>query len=660
MKRFFIQTFRPSERLNFILLVVFAIAAVLYGSLPLAGTFAGVLVVLGLYTSAYKVNRRRRDLRGIGNTLYGAEEAGADALTALPMPAAVFSLADGTFSWSNEQFLTLVGAREHIFDTMLSDYLPNFDYKWLIDHKSEAPELYSIGKHKFKVSGSVTNGADGFTPQWGILYFDDATELADIRREYEVSRLAAMIVTLDNYDELFKGASEVEKSALLAEFEAKVNAWIKRANAFVTRMERGKYACLFEVRWLDSLIGEQFSILESIKELKGPGGINSTVSIGIGKGGANPMETFNFAAMSIEMALSRGGDQAVIKDALTFAFYGGKGQAAERNSKVKSRVVANALSELIRDASRVIVMGHKYADFDCLGAAAGIAALTRKLNRPVSIVINADTSLAKAAIKHLKSLPEYDGVFITPQDAMLVSDNRTLLLVADTYNPARVESEALLESCTRVVVIDHHRRGADYIAEAALSFHEPFASSASELVVDLMQYLLEPRDLLKAEAEALLGGIVLDTKNFTFLTGSRTFEAAAFLRRAGADTIEVRKMFRLSFEMSAKKSEIIRGAEIYRGGYVIGEMSGDGNRIVAGSAADDLLNIADIRASFVIYSGKEEVCISARSNGEVNVQLVMEALGGGGTAQSAAVQVKDKTTSELRLELISVLEKFDK
>ncbi|MDR3148915.1 MAG: DHH family phosphoesterase, partial [Oscillospiraceae bacterium] len=651
---------RPSERLNFILLVIFTIAAALYGALWLALGFAGVLIILGLYTSAYKMTRRKRELRGIGNTLYGAEEAGANALSVLPMPAAVFSLSDGNFSWSNEQFRSLVDAREHIFDTLLSDYLPGFDYKWLIDQKNEAPELYAIGKRKFRIRGSVTNSSGGFSPQWGIIYFEDVTELSDIRYEYEVSRLAAMIVTLDNYDELFKGASEVEKSALLAEFEAKVNLWIKRTNAFVTRLERGKYACLFEVRWLDSLINDHFSILESIKELKGPGGINSTVSVGIGKNGSNPLETFNFAALSIEMALSRGGDQAVIKDALTFSFYGGKGQTAERNTKVKSRVVANALSELIRDASRVIVMGHKYADFDCLGAASGIAALARKLQRPVSIVINADTSLAKTAIRHLKSLPEYDGVFITPQDAILVADNRTLLIIADTYNPQRVESEALLESCTRVVVIDHHRRGADYISEAALSFHEPFASSASELVVDLLQYLTEPRDVLKAEAEALLGGIVLDTKNFTFLTGSRTFEAAAFLRRAGADTVEVRKMFRLSFDMSAKKSEIIRGAEIFRTGYAIAEMTAAGNRVVAGSAADDLLNVADIRASFVIYTIKDDTCISARSNGDVNVQLIMEALGGGGTAQSAAVQTNQKTPAELRAELIDVLEKAEK
>ncbi len=388
------------------------------------------------------------------------------------------------------------------------------------------------------------------------------------------------------------------------------------------------------------------------------GGIPVTMSIGVGHGGLTFRENYQFASQSIDMAMSRGGDQAVVRDKNNFAFFGGRAKEVEKQTRVKARVMATALGELMSDASSVFVMGHINADIDTVGAAAGICCIARKRGRQAYIVINRMRNDAETLIRRLEELPEYQDRFISAQDVLMKADGKSLLVVVDTNRPAQVESQELLLSFNRIVVIDHHRRAADYIERATLNFHEPFASSASEMTIELMQYLVSASDILKAEADALLGGIVLDTKSFSVRTGGRTFEAAAFVRRAGADTIEVKKLFQTNIADTVERYDIVRSARLYSKEIAISVLEHTTDRALAAQAADELLTISGISASFVLFPEEDKVIISARSIGDTNVQVILEALGGGGNTATAGAQLDGRTVQQALTELVAAIDKY--
>ena len=390
---------------------------------------------------------------------------------------------------------------------------------------------------------------------------------------------------------------------------------------------------------------DKFSINEEIHQIENPSGIPASISIGFGEDAETLEQGLQFADVGTELALSRGGDQTVIKNRLSFEFYGGRGFEIEKRTKVKSRVMANTLSELIRESSKVYVMGHKYADLDAVGADIGICCLARKLGIKAYIIIDQNHNASKPLIERMKREPEYKEVFLSPIEALNLADVRTLLVVVDTNRPEQVEDSALLAACNRVAVIDHHRVGATYIQNAALGFIEPYASSASELVTEILQELVETSDLKKSEAAALMSGIVLDTKSFSLRTGERTFDAAAWLRRAGAETSEVKKLFQIDMGTTIARYKLMQDAEVYRG-VAIAISNEYQERIVAAQAADELLNISGVEASVVASpDGQGGIYASARSIGEVNVQILMEKLGGGGNRSAAAVKL-DHTTPE--------------
>ena len=384
----------------------------------------------------------------------------------------------------------------------------------------------------------------------------------------------------------------------------------------------------------------------------------ASISFGLGVDGANFEESYNFAALSIEMALSRGGDQAVVKDRLNFSFYGGRAKEADRRSKVRSRVTANSLMELIGQSSHVFIMGHKNADLDAVGAAMGIGCICRKKGKKPYIVIDKEINTSKMLLEEIYNEPEYEGVFISEQDAMLLCDSRSTLIVVDTNRPDQVESRALLDSMNRVCVIDHHRRAADYIDPVAINLHEPYASSTAELVTELLQYSVEKSDVLPIEAKSLLAGIFLDTKSFNVRVGERTFEAAAYLRRMGADTVEVKKLLQSDFQETMAKYQIIKSARLYRKELAIAALNTGTTRVLAAQAADDMLNISGITASFVLYPDGETVYISARSIGEANVQMILEPLGGGGNTATAGAQVSGKSIKDVLDDLVASIDKF--
>ncbi|MEG2454944.1 MAG: DHH family phosphoesterase, partial [Oscillospiraceae bacterium] len=565
--------------------------------------------------------------------------AAKDTMINSPLPMVIFRPENDEVIWSNERFLRITGEREHLFDTKLSAAIPDFSSKWLMEGKTECPDEISLDGRRFLVFGHLVRTGDRGSAFLATTYWVDVTDLARARDDFAASRPIVSLLLLDNYEELMKNVTDNARSALLSEVDQRLAAWTGEAGGLFCRIDRDRYLFLFEEEYLQGFIDAKFSILDTVREVLNPTGISATLSIGIGKDAPSFAELYQYAALSIEMALSRGGDQAVIKNRITFEFYGGHSKELEKRTKVKSRVMANAFSELVADASMVFVMGHKFPDLDTIGAAAGVCAIGRKKDTPTFIIREPGPNPASAMVNRLLEQGEYAGRFLSAQDALIMADSRALLVVVDTNRPEQVQAEELLDSCTKVVVIDHHRRAATYIADAALSFHEPYASSASELVTELLQYILDANDLGRCEAEALLAGIVLDTKNFTMRTGGRTFESAAFLRRSGADTAEVKKLFQNDLAGTIARYDIIQNARIYREDIALAAVDHTIPRVTAAQAADELLNISGIDASFVLFPDGERVIISARSMGDTNVQVILEALGGGGNAATAGAQV---------------------
>jgi len=645
-------------RMYFLFLVLFTLAALVMKQFVLAAGEAAAVILLAVYSWFSGKRRKEKVLDYIEAAAYNLDGASKGMLLDMPVPMVIFSVDDGRVLWSNEDFLEITGDREHFFEISIREMVPGFGYKWLTEGKRMAPDYVAIGEKLYNVYGNVVKMDGKSNSYWGILYWVDVTEFAATERRYRESRPIVAVMMLDNYDELFKNVTETAKSAVLASVDSLVMEWTKGSGGYLSRYDRDRYIFIFEEAFMPKILADKFAVLDRVREIAGPGGIPATMSIGIGRGAKSLEEGFQYALLGIDMALSRGGDQAVIKNDQNFEFYGGHSVAVERRTKVKSRVMATALGELVRDASSIVITGHKHADLDCVGAAVGLCCIARKLGKPAYLVVDEATTVAGPALKRLRTLSEYQSVFISEDEAMLMADSKTLLVVVDTNRPDQVEAQSLLLSCNRIAVIDHHRRAAEYISNAALNFHEPYASSASELATELLQYLVEPADLLRIEAEAILAGIVLDTKNFTMRTGSRTFEAAAFLRKAGSDTTEVKRLFQNDFTSTVAKYSIIRNAKIYREGIAVAAMDGQEDRIIAAQAADELLNIVGIHTSFVVYSDSDTINISARSIGDVNVQYVLEKMGGGGNRSTAGAQIKGKTTQEVLNELLQAIDSF--
>ena len=492
-----------------------------------------------------------------------------------------------------------------------------------------------------------------------IAYWIDVTEYENIRDEHELSKPVAAILTIDNYEELMKNQPERVRNDLRDAVGDKLDQWGANTNGIIIRFDRDRYLFLFEERYMQGILDKKCDILNEVHQVVSPSGIHATLSIGIGRNGENLSEALQFASLAVEMALSRGGDQAVIKNKFSFDFIGGKSGEVESSNKVRSRVMANALESLIKDASRVLVMGHKFSDMDSIGGAVGVCSLARKNGKSALIVADTEKSSAKPLIKLLRESPEYKEAFISAREAIMIADGKTLLVVVDTNRPEQVEDLRLLQSCNHVAVIDHHRRAATYIDRADLSFIEPYASSVCELMTEILEMCSDEPKLLRCEAEAILAGIVLDTKSFTIRTGDRTFDAAAYLRRAGADTVAVKKLMQNGMEQTVAKYKILQRAKLYRSIMAIAVPETPQNRIVAAQAADELLNVAGVDASMVMYPTEDGgVFVSARSIGEVNVQLIMEKLGGGGNRAAAAAQINGLTLDQAVKKLYAAIDEY--
>ena len=635
----------PGLEVFFGVMLVFAFASLVAG----AGWLALVeLVATGVLFANYYFgkSKRRRELEAFiqsaTNTL-GTTDGGRT-----PFPMALVRMGDGDMIWANNAFMDLSGFREKMHKQNITDLMPDFTMDWLLAGKREYPTDVTVGGRRYRIYGNAIHADDPGSTLLAALYFTDLTDLYQIRDEYIRSRPVVSIILIDNYEELTKNLTESATSNLNAQLNEAITAWAEDYHGLLRRMERNRYLLIFEKRDLQDAINNKFSILEQMHSVTNPSGVAASISFGLGVDGSTFEESYEFAALAVEMSLSRGGDQAVIKDRLNFNFYGGRSKEVDQRSKVRSRVMANSLMELIAKSGDVYIMGHKNADMDAVGAALGVMCLCRKQGKKAWIVLDLENNASEKLIEEIQAVPEYEGVIISGQDALLRCDRNSILIVVDTNRPDQVECQPLLEAISKVSVIDHHRRAADYISPVVVNFHEPYASSASELVTELLQYAVEKPDVLPIESKGLLSGIFLDTKNFNVRSGERTFEAAAFLRRLGADTIEVKKLLQSDFETTVARYKIIQSAVPYRDDIAIVALDHDVSRPMAARAADELLNITGFQASFVLYPDEQRrVVISARSIGEANVQVILESLGGGGNAATAGAQIKDATVPQV-------------
>ncbi len=655
MNRKMDRLLKPGMGVYFFVMAAFCAAALLEGHYWMAAVETTVtLVVFMLYVM--NRNRRGRQLQRYIQSMSNTLEATSQGES--PLPAVLIRLGDGVIIWANHRFSELTGYADTMMEQQLEEVLPNFPLDWLESGKTESPQDASLGTRRYRVYGTTVRAEDSRGTMLGVLYFSDLTELYQIRDEYIRSRPVISIILIDNYEELTKNLTESAISNMNAKLNDAITQWTDGYNGLLRKLERNRFLFIFEKRDLQRAVDDKFSLLESIHEITNPSGLPASISIGLGVDGANFEEGYDFAALSIEMALSRGGDQAVVKGRFNFSFYGGRNREADYRSKVRSRVTANSLMELIGQSGHVFVMGHKNADLDAVGAAMGVCCLCRKRGKRFSIVIDTEKNAAPKLISQIQAEPQYRDCFISGQDALLMADNRSILIVVDTNRPDQVECQPLLEAITKVCVIDHHRRAADYISPVVVNFHEPYASSTAELVTELLQYAVEKNDVLPIEAKSLMAGICLDTKFFNVRTGERTFEAAAALRRLGADTTEVKLLLQNDFQDTMTKYQIIKSSRLYRQEIAIAALNTPTSRILAAQAADELLNISGITASFVLYPDGDQVIISARSIGSANVQMILEPLGGGGNTATAGAQVKNATVKDTLDRLVESIDRF--
>ena len=626
----------------------------------LAALEAVVLLLLYIFYRRQTKKRRRSVMQYVETITGGVDSISKNSLLNTPLPVVIFRADNGEIIWTNDSFADMAAGEDDIFQMTIGQVAPDFHYQSILDGSGQMGEPAEINGRICQVYGSATRMEGRAAAQGQIVtaYFVDVTESQRLKELYEATRPVVCELVLDNYEEIIKAGGEAGKSSVLAQVDEKINDWVKDTGGLLKKYDRDRYLYVCDEQVFSQLVAEKFSILEAVHQVSSEDGVTASISIGVGKDYDTYREAFRWADKSIEMALSRGGDQAVVKDSLDFQFYGGRAKSTEKRTKVKSRVMAKALGDLIADATQVYVMGHEYADMDAVGAAAGICCAARKRGKKAQIVIDLDNNNAQPLVRKLRAAPEYEGVFISGPDAFLHAQPGALLVVVDTNRPDMVENRQLLDSCNRVAVIDHHRRAATYIENAALNFHEPYASSASELVTELLQYMVEGRDLLRVEAEALLAGIVLDTKNFMMRTGGRTFEAAAFLRRAGAETSEVRRYFQSDLPSMIQRYDIIREAKLYHGDIAIAVVTKEVPRVTAAKAADDLLTLQGVQASIVLYRAGEGTSMSGRSLGEINVQVILERLGGGGNSTTAGGHVPGSEPETVYQRLIAAIDAY--
>lgn len=642
----------PATYLLLLLLIAMTVSSY-YGVLP-QGTLIWVEIacsVLALILVAVgSISFRKYLKRALTVAVRSLSPEESDKIEEFPLPTVVVG-EKGDIIWYNRLFTSRVAFSEEIAGLDIGPFLSGKALPELIDGGADI----SYGGRMYTVYATREAVDEGVVY---TLYYIDNTYYKTISREFSESRPAVALIVFDNLEEMSQMARAGEISQVSAEVEMRLDKWVSETSGFLRKIGTDRYLVVMEERHLKTMVEKRFDILDTIRSIKVGDHMSATISIGVGHDGKDLKESFERARQALDMALGRGGDQAAVKSTEGYSFFGGTSKGVEKRSRVRTRIVANAMAGLFENCESVYIMGHRNSDLDSVGASVGMWSLVSKAyHKRAYVVVDRKTTLAGPLVKYIDGTG-VENVFISPEQALQMSHEKAVLVVVDTHSRDFLESRELYDACKEVVVIDHHRKMVNYIDRTVVFYHEPFASSASEMVTELIEYLAESQ-LGRMEADALLSGIMLDTKNFVLKTGVRTFEAAAFLRKKGADTIEVKCLFSNSFDSYKVKYQIVSDAEIYDNmAIAVAEEPEADLRIVSAQAADELLGIEGVDASFVLYAIPGGVSVSARSFGKVNVQLIMERMGGGGHLTMAGAQIKDVTLPEARQTLINIINDF--
>ncbi|WP_242969075.1 DHH family phosphoesterase [Peptostreptococcus russellii] len=569
-----------------------------------------------------------------------------------PIPLCIIEL-DGKIFWSNKKFDEMIGedTEEKIIGKNIEDLVGDITLRKVLDEKRVIEDKFEYKDKKYRLNYCFTKSddeTDGSADYKAIIYWIDETDCENLKEKYESSREVVMIIEVDGYEDVLKSTPEENRPMITMDIEKLLSNLEMETEGLLRKMANDKYILFMRKHALEMLEKTKFSILDKAREIDYGNSLPVSLSIGAGYDGDTIEETGEFASGAIDMALGRGGDQVAIKNKDSFNFYGGKSKGFERKTKVKSRLIGLALKELINQSDKIIIMGHRYPDMDAMGAAVGVFDICKAYGKIANIVLEEANEAVEIFVSRIKEDKYYNGMFISHEKAIDMCDKDTLIIVVDTHRPSYTECPELLEISKRLVVIDHHRRGVEYISDTVLLFHEIYVSSTCEMVTELIQYTDYDIKIHKLTAEGLLGGIYLDTKNFEFKTGVRTFEAASYLRNIGADTLAVKRFFNSYAEDFLVKAEIIQRTEIINERICLAysKKEIDNINIVIAKAADELLNIKNIEASFVLGMKGDTVFVSARSLGNINVHVLMEKIGGGGHIDIAGTQIRDVSLTQ--------------
>ena len=648
-----------------IYLVIILILLILISVFRTILIIPSIILYISILCYTYFANNKRKSeiSEQLQDLTLTVDSAAKSSLINSPFPLVILET-NGNVVWKSSKFVTEfadIDMNNYINDLIIDikDEIEKSDNK---KRKSVIRQI-QIGKKTYTVQGEFAKSKKyerKKSPEYMmILYFIDETEKVKLKQENEDQKICVGIIMIDNYEEVTQRVDAEQKTQLMAKVESTIYDWVNETNGILVKADRDTYVYVFEQKNLEKIKEEKFAILDSIKNLVRKDKIQLTLSIAISNEGDTERDVYKSASAAMDVILGRGGDQAVIRQNGKYLFFGGKVEEVEKRTKVKARIVAHALEELIKENDKIMIMGHTNPDIDAIGSALGIYRIAKTLGKEARIVANVETPSIKDLYESIKD--QYQEVFINSETALAQVDSETLLVVVDTHKKTYVESPELLTKTNKIVVIDHHRRSADFIDNSILTFQEVYASSAAELVTEIIQYTQNEVELSEVEAEALYAGIMMDTKNFTFKTGVRTFEAAAYLRRCGVDIIKVKKWFQSDLESYNTISEIVRKAEIVREsiGISIYDVQEKETSLICAKAADELLTIGNITASFVLGLMEDgKVCISGRSIGDVNVQMILEKLGGGGHITLAGAQLENVTIDEAKQELISKINEY--
>ena len=653
-----LKIFETLESKTKIYLVIIAILLVVLCINETAYIIPSIIIYAGVLTYTIWVSQKRKgEVSSYLNELtLNVDSAAQNTLINSPFPLIILET-NGNVIWRSSNFnkeFANVGINSYIDDLAkeINIDIENNKTNFLDKQVNIENKIYKvIGNYvKSKKRDKKKNTSEYIT----VLYFIDITEKQELLNKYNASKSCVGIVMIDNYEEIMQRIPEDKKAQVIAETERKLYEWAARKGGLIIKKDRDTFISIFEKKDLDKMEADKFSILDEIKEIETEDKLQMTLSIAFTDEGNSNYEKYELAQEAMKVALGRGGDQAVVRRQGKYTFFGGKTLELEKRTRVKARVISNALEEIIENSSNVLIMGHLNADIDSLGSSLGIYRLVKEIGKEAFIVNNTNSLAIESFVETLKKHEEYKNVIIDKSEAMSKITKDTLLIIVDTHKKGYVEVPELVDEIEKIVIIDHHRRGEDFIDNAILTFHEVYASSAAELVTEIIEYSSKNITLEQIEAESLYAGIMMDTKNFTFKTGVRTFEAAAYLRKYGIDIIRVKKWFQSDLESYNVIADIVKNAEIVNESIGISEYTEkDKNaNLICAKAADELLTISNITASFVIGDMGDKICISGRSIGDINVQVILEKLGGGGHITLAGAQLENMTLEEAKTELI--------